>query len=248
MIDPLGPDPSDPVLPARQVGEIVPEIQLPESSTLPRPKVRYANYDQPEALTRRVSPGEEAAAKAKPAAVSEPTQAPPQAATESSKPVAGPAPANPQTALARPVPPLHKPTKFQRAMGVAKTVLPIVSKMLPLLEGNVISAASNLLGPQQVQIDLKPLEDAIARLQADQRALTFHSTEQKRALRRIEDEFETLQDLVQKNAEQQAELAEHVAKLAKRTASFHRLIIILLGVSILFTAFLCVRIAYIIRF
>jgi chromosome segregation ATPase len=120
--------------------------------------------------------------------------------------------------------------------------------MLPLLEGNVVAAASNLLAPQPVQVDLKPLEEAISRLQTDQRALAFHTTEQKRALRRIQDEFDTLQEAVQKHAEQQAELTEHVAKLAKRTASFNRLVVILLAVLILFTAFLCVRIAYIIRF
>lgn len=166
----------------------------------------------------------------------------------SSKPVLDPIPAPAQTALARPVPPLHKRSKLQQAVGVAKTVLPIVAKMLPLLEGNVVSAASNLLASRPVEVDLKPLEEAIAKLQAEQRALTFHTTEQKRALRRIQDEFEALQESVQKSAEQQVEIAGHLAKLAKRTASFHRLIIILLVVSMLFTAFLCVRIAYVIRF
>ena len=134
-------------------------------------------------------------------------------------------------------------------MSVAKTVLPYVGKMLPLLEGNVVSAATNLLASRPMhEVDLKPLEDSIARLQADQRALTFHTTEQKRAIQRLEDEFAAVQEAVQKNAADQAELIEHVAKLAKRTSSFMRLVIILLVVSILFTALLCVRIAYIIRF
>lgn len=240
MIDPLGPDPTDPVVPPRHVGEIVPEIQLPEPPRPIRPKVRYANYDQPEALIRHVAEEEAASPPRK------------ESARSSSEPA--PAPANPdpasvpQTALARPTPPLHKPTRFQQAVGVAKAVLPLVGKMLPLLEGNVVGAASNLLAPRPVEVDLKPVEEAIARLQADQRAVTFHTTEQKRALRRLQDEFDALQELVQKNAEQQAELAEHVLKLSKRTASFQRLILILLVLLILFTAFLCVRIAYIIRF
>ncbi|HEY2466853.1 MAG TPA: hypothetical protein VGI45_03280 [Terracidiphilus sp.] len=247
MIDPLGPDPTDPALPARQVGEIVPEIQLPEPPKPTRPKVRFANYDQPEALIRNVFDADPISAETKAVPVSEPPSAPPQPQIMSSKPVPVPA-VSPQTALARPIPPLHKPTRFERALGVAKTVLPIVSKMLPLLEGNVVSAASNLLAPRPVEVNLKPIEEAISKLQSDQRALAFHTTEQKRALRRLQDEFDALQESVQKNAEQQAELVEHVAKLAKRTASFNRLIIILLVLSILFTAFLCVRIAYIIRF
>ena len=98
------------------------------------------------------------------------------------------------------------------------------------------------------EVDLKPLEESIARLQADQRALTFHTSEQKRAIRQLEDDFAALQESVQKNAADQAELIEHVAKLAKRTSSFMRLVVILLVVSILFTALLCVRIAYIIRY
>jgi hypothetical protein len=215
MIDPLGPDPTDPVTRPKQVGPDV-EIQTPPHP--PGPRIRYANYDDPAAIAR-------------------PDPAP--------RPVPVPNPAN--TALARPAPP--KPTPFERALGVAKTVLPYVGKMLPLLEGNFVSAATNLLANRPMQeVDLKPLEESIARLQADQRALTFHTTEQKRAIQRLQDEFTTVQEAVQKNAADQAELIEHVAKLAKRTSSFMRLVTILLLVSILFTVLLCVRIAYIIRF
>ena len=253
MIDPLGPDPNDPAVPSRQVGEIVPKADLPEPPGLSRPRVRYANYDRPEALIRPVAASPAAAElppALKPAAVPAPDPVP--IRTPATDPVPlppAPAPSIPsQTALARPTPPLNKPTKLERAIGLARTVLPLVGKMLPLLEGNVVSAATNLLAPRPVEVNLKPLEEAISHLQADQRALSFHTSEQKRALRRLEDEFATLQEAVQKNAEQQAELTEHVAKLAKRTASFNRLILILLVASILFTGLLCVRIAYIIRF
>lgn len=143
----------------------------------------------------------------------------------------------------------QKATKFERAMGVARTVLPLLGKMLPLLEGNVVSAASNLLSNHTRQeVNLRPLEEAIARLQADHRALTFHTSEQKRALHSLEDEFNELKEAVQRNAADQAELIEGVARLAKRTSSFMRLVVILLVASILFTALVCVRIAYIIRF
>ncbi len=134
-------------------------------------------------------------------------------------------------------------------MSVARTVLPIVGRMLPLLEGNVVSAASNLFANRPMhEVDLKPLGDSISRLQSDHRALAFHSGEQKHAIQRLEDDFAAVQEAVQKIAADQAELIEHVAKLAKRTSSFMRLVTILLIVSILFTILLCVRIAYIIRF
>ncbi len=250
MIDPLGPDPTDPVLPARQVAEIVSEFETPGSLSPLRPKVRYANYDSPEAQLRKEPPRiedssrrPEASARnqASPRAVILPRAEAPPRIQEASLPT----PAS--TALARPMPP--KPTRLERAMSVARTVLPIVGKMLPLLEGNVVGAASNLFANRPMhEVDLKPLEESISRLQSDHRALAFHSGEQKRALQRLEDDFATLQEIVQKNAADQAELIEHVAKLAKRTSSFMRLVTILLVISILFTVLLCVRIAYMIRF
>jgi hypothetical protein len=248
MIDPLGPDPTDPAVPPRHVGEIVSKFELPEPPRALHPRKRYANYDRPEALARPISaaPASNGAQNGASAPRSVPNPAPAPAEAPTPGPVAVPVAAS--TALVRPVRQPEKPSKFQRAIGIAKTVLPLVGKMLPLLEGNVVSAATNLLTTHPVPVDLKPLEEAIARLQSDQRALTFHTGEHKRALRRLEDEFATLGEAVQKNAEQQAELTEQVLKLAKRTRSFMRLLTILLVVSILFTVLLCVRIAYIIRF
>lgn len=243
MIDPLGPDSTDPNQTPRQVAEIVSEFETPGPPSPLRPKVRYANYDSPEAIRRtEVSPRPESSRRPtpplQPAAILQPASEVPQ-----------PAPEAASTALARSAPRPQKPSNFERVIGVAKTVLPLVGKMLPLLEGNVVSAAANLLNNRPMhEVNLKPLEDSIAHLQADHRALAFHTSEQKRALRRLEDEFAALQEAVQKNAAEQAELIEGVAKLAKRTSAFMRLVIILLVASILFTALLCVRIAYIIRF
>lgn len=247
MIDPLGPDPTDPAMPARHVGEIVSKFDLPEPPRPLHPRKRYANYDRPEALARPISaaPASNGAQTGAAAPSSAPDKAPNPAKTPTAGPAAVPAAS---TALARPVRQPEKPSKLERAIGIAKTVLPLVGKMLPLLEGNVVSAATNLLTAHPVSVDLKPLEEAIARLQSDQRALTFHTGEHKRAMRLLEDEVATLAEAVQKNAEQQAELTEQVLKLAKRTRSFMRLLTILLVVSILFTVVLCVRIAYIIRF
>lgn len=261
MIDPLGPDPADPVKPSRQVADVVSEFEPPASQSPLRPKVRYANYDSPEAQLLKkestrteASPRKQASSRAQifprkeaPPRIQEASlPTPPPAPLASAPPSSRPGSPATSTALARPTPP--KPSTFERAIGVARTVLPIVGKMLPLLEGNVVGAASNLFANRPMhQVDLKPLEESIARLQSDHRALAFHSNEQKRAIQRLEDDFAELQEAVRKNAADQAELIEHVAKLAKRTSSFMRLVTILLIVSILFTALLCVRIAYLIR-
>jgi len=243
MIDPLGPDPADPATAARKAGEVVSDFEATGSKAPLGPKVRHANYDSPEALVRP-TPSTPLAA---PAPV--PPDAPqirkpqkPMPAAKQKQVVV-----TPPTALARPIPP--KPGKLERAIGVAKTLLPIVGNLLPLLEGNVVGAATSLIANRQGrEIDLKPLEEAIGRLQSDQRALAFHTSEQKSAIRRLEDEFASVQEAVQKHAADQAELAEQVVKIAKRLSSFMRIVSILLIVSILFTTLLVVRIAYMLRF
>ena len=258
MIDPLGPDPNDPAVKPGKATDVVSEFEAPGAAAPLGPRVRHANYDSPEALIR---PN----ASSRPEAMSRPESAPPPrpvlqpddvSTPPKPKPAAPPAaipnpkqtqvPKSATNALARPVPP--KPGKLERAVGIAKTMLPIVGNLLPLLEGNIAGAAANLIANRpSPEVDLKPMQEAIAGLQADQRALTFHTGEQKRAIRRIEDEFAALQESVQKHAADQAELAEQVVKLAQRTSKFMRLITILMVVSILFTALLVVRIAYLMR-
>lgn len=249
MIDPIGPDPNDPTNAARKKGEVVSDFEGVGMSAPLGPRVRHANYDSPEALARPVQAAQPKAATPKPDP--KPTPAPPFDAVpkpmSTSRAKEVPVAKTVSTALARPIPP--KPGKLERAIGVAKTVLPLVGNLLPLLEGNVVGAASNLLANRQAQeVNLKPLEDAISGLQSDQRALAFHTNQQKSAIRRIEDEFAAVQEAVQKQAAEQAELAEQVVKLAKRFSGFMRLVTILLIVSILFTILLVFRIAYILRF
>jgi|GEM_PF-2200558 hypothetical protein len=261
MIDPLGPDPNDPATKPGKPAEVVSGFDSPGASGPRGPKVRHANYDSPEALIRPEGPiAKDTPAPPVPTMKSEPQAKPaapptvlpksepipvPKAASNAALPKSDsmPAPKAATNALARPVPP--KPGKLERAVGIAKTMLPLVGNLLPLLEGNFAGAAANIIANRPGQnVDLKPLEEAITKLQADQRALAFHAGEQKRAVRLIEDEFAALQESVQKHAADQAELAEQLVKLAKRTSNFMRLVTILLIVSILFSALLVVRIAY----
>jgi hypothetical protein len=259
MIDPLGPDPNDPATRPLKPKDVISDFETAAAAARLRPKVRYANYDSPEAL---ILPDSAAAQKPASQPISAPNPEPqaktaipptpePEAKTAApptiipnSKQI--PLPKSATNALARPVPP--KPGKLERAVGIARTMLPLVGNLLPLLEGNVAGAAANLIANRRgPEVDLKPMQEALAKLQADQRALTFHTSEQKRAIRRIEDEFASLQEAVQKHATDQAELAEQLVKLAKRTSSFMRLVTILLTVSILFSALLVIRIAYLIH-
>jgi hypothetical protein len=174
---------------------------------------------------------------------------PPVSAAEPAKQdriVPGPSPA--RTALTRSAPRQEKPNGFERAIGVVKAVLPIVGKMLPLLEGNVISAASNLLvnrGPHAV--DLGRLETAIGKLQAAQREQRLSTAEQRDGLKRLEEELAAVQGAVKRNSAEQAEMLEALLSLRKRMSTFMRFVMVLLIVSIGFTVLLCVRLAYILK-
>lgn len=261
MIDPIGPDPTDPAVPAKHVGEIVPHLEVPEPPPPTRPRVRYSNYDSPEAIKLKsaaAEPQKPASATPKPetnkprtsqTVAANPVPNPPQDAKTAKAAPAASTPANPNTALAHKPQAPHKAGTLEKAVGLAKVVLPLAGKLLPLLEGNVAGAAANLLaGRPAPEVNLKPLEESIARLQADQRAITFHTSEHKRQIQRLQDDLAVLKESLEKNAAEQAELIEHVAKLAKRTRSFTRFVTILLAISILFSLVLVVRIAYIIRF
>lgn len=255
MIDPLGPDPNDPAVPARQVGEIVPHLEMPEPPRPTRPRVRYSNYDSPEALKLKsaaIEPEPTRKTRTQQEVAANPVSDPPEhlkPADSTAAPEAKTLPAgSPETALARAPQPQQASSKLNKAVGIAKAVLPIAGRLLPLLEGNIAGAAANLLaGRSAAEVNLKPLEESIARLQADQRAITFHTSEHKHKIQRLQDDLAVLKESLEKNTADQAELIEHVAKLAKRTRSFMRMVTILLVVSILFSMLLVVRIAYLMR-
>jgi hypothetical protein len=151
-------------------------------------------------------------------------------------------------AITKPVPRPDKPTAFERAVGVARVVLPIMGKLLPLLEGNVVTAASNLMSNRGSQsVDLEPLQAAIGELHHEQRTQQLSLAEQKNALQRIEDEVVTLKEAVDRNSQDQNELAETVLNLRRRLTRSMRLVVILLVLITAFVALLCVRIAYMLK-
>ncbi len=154
----------------------------------------------------------------------------------------------PRTSMTRSVPRQDKPTAFERAVGVARVVLPIMGKLLPLLEGNVVTAASNLMSNRGSQmIDLEPLQAAIGKLHHDQRTQQLSLAEQKNALQRIEEELVTVKEAVERNSNDQNELAEAFLSLRKKVSRFTRFVFVMLILLTAFIALLCVRIAYILK-
>lgn len=141
----------------------------------------------------------------------------------------------------------EKASAFARAIGAARVVLPVVQKMLPLLEGNVASAAANLLTPTARPVDLEPVKSAIGRLQADQRTLRGQLSDQRESLIGMEQELSTIREGLDRNTAQLRELAEDQLNLRRRLTRLTWMIFILLALSIVFTTLVCIRLAYILR-
>jgi hypothetical protein len=109
-----------------------------------------------------------------------------------------------------------EPSNLQRAVAALRSALPFVQRLLPLLDGNIASAVSNLLAPHphpqapqpSAKLDLVPLEDGLAELQTQQQSLRDQVTEQNNSLKRVEDQLEMVREATDRNTLEQQELLE----------------------------------------
>ncbi|HUX46122.1 MAG TPA: hypothetical protein VMV57_15360 [Terracidiphilus sp.] len=132
-------------------------------------------------------------------------------------------PAPPARALARteqPAPHEPKYPGFGRAMGILRGVLPVVQKVLPLLEGNVPLTVANLLAPTisapRRPVNLEPMEHAIRKMHAEHLELQTQVTGQAAAMKLLGEQVEALKQLAVRNAEEQDKLATEVYRLRRR--------------------------------
>lgn len=122
---------------------------------------------------------------------------------------------------------------LQRTAAAIRTMVPLVQKMLPLLEGNVVSAAANLLAPGFAPtVDLAPLEASLATLRGELAAREIRDTEHDRAFQRLEEQLETVKETLERNAHDQRETAEELSKIRSRVALFSALGLVLLAIAI----------------
>ena len=168
-----------------------------------------------------------------PPAVSPPASGPD--TTPPPRPAPTPAPP-PRRELARPA---AQPTGFQRAVGALRGALPIVQKLLPLLEGNVATAVSNVLAPAPPRppapapVDLSPVQQSIAELQTKHHDLREQVTEQNASLKRVEDRLEMVREATDRNTLEQQELLADLKSVGKRMNLVAAIAIGLLVISLL---------------
>jgi hypothetical protein len=166
--------------------------------------------------------------------------------------VSGPQPLRPTVplhAIPRPVQtPIRRPEpqpkpRFGRTMNALKTILPIVQRALPLLEGNVASAVANLLAPmpQSSRVDLEPVERALRSVHTELEQLRGTHSEQTAALKRVDEQMAELKDAAERTADRQRELGDELHSLRRRMVVFAGVGLVLLAASVGASVFLILK-------
>jgi hypothetical protein len=144
--------------------------------------------------------------------------------------------------------PLDLASSLQRAFSALRSALPFVHRILPLLDGNVGTAVSNLLTPHPpVQppappVNLEPLENGIAQLHAQHRELRDQIVDQNSSLKRVEDQLEMVREATDRNTLEQQELLEDLKTVGNKVSLFAFFVLALLALSVLLNVILYLHI------
>jgi hypothetical protein len=154
-------------------------------------------------------------------------------------PMPGPAPAQMRTLPSPPQDadddPAPLPSNLQRALGGLRAALPYVHKILPLLDGQVITTVANLLAPRPVPpapVNLAPLEGGMVELQTRHRELREQVAEQNASLKRVEDGLDMVREATDRNTLEQQELLVDLKKVSRSVTIFAVTMFVLLAASI----------------
>ncbi|MDR3727178.1 MAG: hypothetical protein P4K86_09075 [Terracidiphilus sp.] len=157
----------------------------------------------------------------------------------------------PGRALANPSPsdtPIDLASSLQRALSGLRSALPFVHRLLPLLDGNIGTAVSNLLTPHPPApppappVDLEPLENGIAELHAQHRDLRNQIVDQNSSLKRVEDQLEMVREATDRNTLEQQELLEDLKTVGNKVNMFALFALALLALSVLLNVILYLHI------
>jgi hypothetical protein len=160
--------------------------------------------------------------------------------SDSRRLAAVPPPGRALTSQSSAPPPAGQRTGLQRAVGALRTALPYVQRILPLLDGNIGTAVSNILNPRPhpappppPPVNLAPIEKGLTELQTQHRELRDQVVEQNASLKRVEDHLEMVREATDRNTLEQQELLEDLKSVGNKVNIVAVIALGLLGISIL---------------
>jgi hypothetical protein len=139
-----------------------------------------------------------------------------------------------------------QPSTLQRAAGMIRQAIPIVQKLLPLLDGNIGTTLTSFLTPPApaappaapelpapARVDLTPIRENIAELQSLHKDLRVQIVEQNSSLKRVEDHLELVREATDRNTLEQQELLEDLKAMGSKVNVVAAIAIGLLAISLL---------------
>lgn len=125
-----------------------------------------------------------------------------------------------------------------RAVQAVRSAWPYIQRLLPLLDGNVITAVTNLLTPRQAApppakpVDIAPLESGIAELKAQHRELRGIIVDQDSAVKRLVEQLELVRQATDQNTSEQQDLIDELKAAGRKLNIVAFLAFALLAASI----------------
>jgi hypothetical protein len=142
-------------------------------------------------------------------------------------------------------------------LDAMRSTMPLVQKLLPLLDGNFATAISALVAPQlsqhpapappPVRVDLEPVERGLAELRASQRDLRGQVLEQGTSLKRVEDQLERVREATDRNTLEQQELVEDLRAVGGRISNLAIIGLVLLVLSLGVNIYFLIQLQHILR-
>jgi septal ring factor EnvC (AmiA/AmiB activator) len=137
-------------------------------------------------------------------------------------------------------------------MDAVRSAIPVVQKLLPLIDGNFATAMSALMAPQNhptphVQVDLEPVERGLAEVSKSNRELRTQVQEQGTTLKRVEDQLERVREATDRNTLEQQELVEDLRAVGSRISTLAVIGVILLLISLGLNGYLIFELQHILR-
>jgi len=148
-------------------------------------------------------------------------------------------------------------TGLQRAVAAVRSAIPLVQRLLPLLDGNFATVIGSLVAtqpahhptpqPQTVHIDLEPVERGLAEVRTSNRELRTQVQEQGANLKRVEDQLERVREATDRNTLEQQELVEDLRSVGSRISTFAVIGLVLLLISLGLNIYFLVQLQHILR-